>query len=294
MNLAVCLKHVPDPDSIETDPFTAEIDTKRLLYKTNPADMAALELGLDLRSANGSGQILAITVGSGQSAETLRRALAVGADRVLRIWDENFSETYPILTSMLISGALRSEGLPDLILCGARSTDRGSGLVPVFLAERLGWAAVMDITSLIVHGKELEVERWCAHGIRERVRVTLPAVISVRPSIASLRYASLPGILLACRAIIPYLRPMDFGLSTSDLPKQNFNRRDLLPPKPRSRVISVPDSKASPYERINHILQAGLTKKTRQLLEDSPEKLAEALVEFLDTRKLIPPGHNLA
>ncbi|NTU85603.1 MAG: electron transfer flavoprotein subunit beta, partial [Chloroflexales bacterium] len=95
MRIAVCLKHVPDMTTVEVDPFSGAIDASRLLFVTNPADAAALELALQLVGERG--RVLALTVGPIATEAVLRAALAVGATRVLRLWEERLAAPAPPL-----------------------------------------------------------------------------------------------------------------------------------------------------------------------------------------------------
>lgn len=146
MRFVVCLSLVPDPDTIEVDPLTGEIDAERTLHILDPADAVALEMALRLRSKGDT--VTALTVGAVEADAVLREALAAGADRALRLWDETRTATKPAVTSMLLGAALRTEGLPDLVLCGWRSLARGSGKIPALLGEYLNWPVVTDIIQL--------------------------------------------------------------------------------------------------------------------------------------------------
>lgn len=286
MRIAVCLKHVPDPATVEVDPLTGVIDVSRLLYITNPADESALEMALRLRGAAGS--ILALTVGPEDAAATLRAALAVGADATLRLWDDLRAETDPAVTATLLAAALRVDGLPDLVLCGTRSADRGSGQVPALIAEFLGWPVVTDVTHLDVQSPVVYAQRRLDRGAREEVEVTLPAVLALEPGIARLRYAALPGLMAAQRAAIPVCGPSDLGLAPADLRHPMPVVRAVLPPTPRPRTIFTPDSASPAYERIGQILSAGVAKKSARMLEGPPDRMAAAIIDFLRERGFLP------
>ena len=121
MRIAVCLSRVPDPKTVEADPITGEIDAGRTLYVLNPADAAALEIALRLKAPGD--KVTALTVGPDEAESVLREALAVGADDVFRVWEEDRVKTRPLVTSLLIATALRTEGPLDLVICGARTAD---------------------------------------------------------------------------------------------------------------------------------------------------------------------------
>jgi electron transfer flavoprotein beta subunit len=288
MRIVVCLKQVPDPITVEVDPITGAIDHSRLLYVLNPADAAALEIALQLRGATGT--ILAIAVGPPQAEAVLREALAAGADSVLRLWDVTRSETNPFLTARLLAAALQTEGLPDVILCGARSVDRGSGQVPALLGEYLGWPVVTDVTQLGVQATVARVQRRLERGAREEGEVTLPAVLSFEVGIARLRHAGLPGLMSAQRAAIPVRTPADLGLTAADLHAPMVIRQAELPPRPRVHAMFIPDGTLPPHERVSQILSAGVARKSGQMLEGPPDRMAAAIIAFLRERGFLKGG----
>lgn len=285
MRIAVCLKHVPDPTTVEVDPLTGAIDGSRLLSIINPADAGALEIGLQLRGS--SDPIHALTVGPPSADAVLREALAVGADRVERLWDTTQPATHPLLTATLLAAALRVEPLPDLVLCGARSTDQGSGQVPALLAEYLDWPVVTDVTHVAHDGAVARVQCRLERGARAEVEVTLPCVLALEPGIARLRHASLTGLLTAQRAVIPVRHAADLGLTAADLSFPQPVLEAVLPPRPRPRVLRMPDSNQAPHERISQILSAGVTRKSGHILEGPPDQMAAAIIAFLRERGLL-------
>lgn len=285
MRIAVCLKYVPDLATVEVDPFTGAIDAERLLYVANPADSAALELALLLIGERG--RLLALTVGPAPTEAVLRGALAVGATRVLRTWDERLGATSPPLTAQLLAAALRLESLPDLVLCGTRSSDHGSGQVPAFLGEFLGWPVVNDVTQIDLQPGLARVQRRLDRGAREELEVALPAVLAVEPGLARLRHASFPGLMRAERAAIPVAGLGDLGLHSDNLAFAVPVVQAITPPHPRSRPIFTPDSERPPHERVTQIVTAGVTRKSGKVVDGSPEQLADAVLEFLQERGFV-------
>ncbi len=279
MRIAVCLKHVPDVTTVEVDPFTGAIDKSRLLFVTNPADAVALELALQL--CGSPGRVLGLTVGPSPTEAVLRAALAVGATRVLRLWDEQLDATAPPLTARLIAAALRVEGMPNMVLCGTRSSDMGSGQVPALLGEFLGWPVITDVTQIEVEPHQARVQRRLDRGAREVLEVSLPAVLAVEPGLARLRHASFPGLMRAQRAAIPTRGLNELGLNIDELAFALPVHQAFTPPRPRSRPIFTPDTSRPPHERIAAIVQAGVTRKSGKVLEGPPQPMAEAIVDFL-------------
>ncbi|MBK8211673.1 MAG: hypothetical protein IPK78_18665 [Rhodospirillales bacterium] len=279
MRFAVCLSLVPDPDTIEVDPLTGEIDAERALYILDPADAVALELALRLRKAGDT--VTALTVGPVEAEQVLREALAAGADSTLRLWDETRTSTKPAVTSMLLAAALRTEGLPDLVLCGWRSLARGSGKIPALLGEYLNWPVVTDITQLEIQAARVSFQRRLARGGRSEGEVTMPAVLAVAAENVRLRYAGLPGLMQSRRATIPVRDLPDLGLSPLDLNFPASTVHAATPPRPRPRTIFIPDGDLPPHERISQIMSAGVTRSAAQLVEGSPEEMADSIIAFL-------------
>ena len=282
MRFAVCLTYVPDPDTVEVDPLTGEVDVGRTLYVLNPADAGALEMALRMRSRGDT--VTALTVGPVEAEAVLRDAMAVGADHVLRLWDDSRTSTKPPVTSILLAAALRTEGLPDLVLCGARTLDRGSGKIPALLGEYLDWPVVTDITSFDISAARVRFQRRLARGARSEGEVTMPAVLAIETGAVRLRYASLPGLMQAKRAPIPVRHLPDLGLSPQDVNFPASTVHVAMPPRPRPRAIFIPDGNLPPEERIAQIMSAGVTGKAEQIVEGSPEEMADVIITFLRER----------
>lgn len=282
MRVAVCLSRVPDPETIEIDPITGEIDAGRTLHILNPADAVALEIALRLRSRGDA--VHALTVGPVDAETVLREALAVGADSVLRVWDETQAATRPTAAAMLLAAALRTEGLPDLLLCGWRSLAGGSGKVPALLGEYLNWPVVTDITALEIQAARVYFQRRLARGGRAEGEVTMPAVLAIAAEDIRLRYASLPGLMQAKRASIPVRHLPDLGLSPLDLHFPTSTVHVATPPRPRPRTVFIPDGAMSVDDRVSLILSAGVTRKSAALVEGLPEAAADAIFAFLRER----------
>ena len=280
MHIAVCLKYVPDPSTVEVDPLTGAIDEGRMLYMINPADESALELALRLRPPHGA--VTALSVGPAEADALLRDALAAGADRAARVWDAALGPIKPAITSILLAAALRVVGLPDLVLCGGHSADRGSGTVPALLAEHLDWPALTDVTQFEINAGQALVQRRLARGARAESEVRLPAVLGLDVDGIRLRQASLPSLMRAKHAPIPLYGLDALDLSPQDLRFPAMTLHEIMPPRPRARVLFAPESAGSVEERIGQILSAGIAGKSGKILEGGTvEQQADAIVQFL-------------
>ena len=283
MRIAVCLKYVPDPGTIEVDPLTGVIAADRLLYMLNPADESALELALRLRPANGA--VTVFNVGPVAADRLLQDALAAGADAAVRVWDESLHSLKPTITTILLAAALRVAELPDLILCGGHSVDRGSGTVPALLAEHLGWPVVTAVTQFEMQpdgSPVLRVQRRLARGARAESEVSLPAILGLETGLVHLRQASLPNLMRVKHIPIPVYGLEELGLSPPDLHFPAMTLHEVMPPRPRARVTFTPDSSGSVQERVAQILSAGVAGKAGKIMEGgAPEQQADAIIEFL-------------
>jgi electron transfer flavoprotein beta subunit len=191
------------------DPITGHISRDERSAGANPAELAALETALRVAEAWG-GRVLAVTAGSDAAEATLREANAVGAS-VLRVpwpsrkaadqdaWIASLANDGRWLAQALVA-AVRTVGEPDLVLCGDRSSDRGTGAVPAYVAHELGAAQALGLVSLTVDGRELRAQRRLDGGRREVLRVPRPAVCSVEAAGLRLRRASLQAELKARRS----------------------------------------------------------------------------------------------
>lgn len=280
MRIAVCLKYVPDPGTIEVDPLTGMIDADRVLYMMNPADESALELALRLRPPDGT--VTVLSVGPVEADRLLQDALAAGADAALRVWDDSLGSLKPIVTTTLLAAALRIKALPDLVLCGGHSVDRGSGTVPALLAEHLDWPVVTDVTQFEIQSGRLRAQRRLARGARAESEVTLPAILGLETDLMHLRQASLPNLMRVKHTPIPLYGLEELGLSPQDLHFPAMTLHEVMPPRPRARVMFTPDSNGSATERVAQILSAGVAGKAGKMMESgTPEQQADAIIEFL-------------
>ncbi len=280
MRIAVCLKYVPDPSTIEVDPLTGMIDAGRVLYMMNPADESALELALRLRPPEGT--VTAYSIGPAEADRLLQDALAAGADAAVRVWDEALSSTKPTVTSILLAAALRVKELPDLVLCGGHSVDRGSGTVPALLAEHLDWPVVTDVTQFELRSGRILARRRLARGARAESEVTLPAILALETGLVHLRQASLPNLMRVKHVPIPVYGLEALDLTPQDLHFPAMTLHEVMPPRPRARVMFAPDSARSAGERVAQIMSAGVAGKAGKILEGgTPEQQADAIIEFL-------------
>src|SRR5580700_6887592 len=193
MKIIVCIKQVPARDSqLRVASSGAWIQDADLSYEINEPDAYALEEGLQLKEKHG-GEVVALCAGPARAAQTIREALAKGADRAIHIEEEDLGAFDPLGAARLLAAALGPEN-PDLVLTGLQSDDLGYGQTGVILAELLG----LPHASLILHVEKtdagLTVKRELEGGWFQTIELPLPAVLTIQSGGNKLRYATLMGI----------------------------------------------------------------------------------------------------
>ncbi len=192
MKIVVAIKQVPARDSLlKVNASGSWIDDADLSWEINEPDAYALEAGLQLREA-ASGEVVVLCAGPERATQTIREALAKGADRAIHIETEE-AATDPLLLAKQMAAALESEK-PDVILTGLQSDDLGYGQTGVILAEVLGYVHATLVMSIETTGSGIRVKRELEDGWFQNVEMPLPAVLTIQSGAAKLRYATLMGI----------------------------------------------------------------------------------------------------
>ena len=249
MKIVVAIKQVPARDSmLRVDPGGNWIQEGDLSWEINEPDAYALEEALQLKEKNG-GEVIALCAGPARASQTIREALAKGADRAMHIEDDNVDKLDTLGIARVLAKAIESEQ-PDLVLTGLQSDDLGYGQTGVVVAELLGWAHSTIIMEVESRDGGIRVKRELENGWFQHIQMPLPAVLTIQSGISKLRYATLMGIKKAKTKEIRKLSPADLG----------------VPPTP---VISVA-----------RVYMPQKSKQT-QMLEGGAKEVAAKLVEKL-------------
>src|SRR4051812_47828662 len=179
MKIIVAIKQVPVRDSqLRVDASGRWIQENDLSFEINEPDAYALEEALQLKEKHG-GEVIVLCLGPARAAQTIREALAKGADRAIHI-EEAHSEALDALgVAKLLSAALQPEA-PDLILTGLQSDDLGAGQTGVILAELLGLPHSTIIMQVEVEASNLRVKRELEDGWFQHIQMPLPAVLTIQ------------------------------------------------------------------------------------------------------------------
>jgi len=215
MKIVVLVKQVPDSGAErrlrEADHILDRESADNLI---NEMDDYAIEEALRLQEAHG-GEVTVLTMGPQRAAESIRKALSMGPDAAVHVLDDALAGSCAVATSAVLAAALRKLS-PDLVLCGAESTDGRVQAMPHMLAERLGTAALTGARKLTVDGSTLTVERQTDEGY-ELVTAQTPAVVSVWDTINEPRYPSFKGIMAAKKKPVSTLSLADLGIDPGEV-----------------------------------------------------------------------------
>jgi electron transfer flavoprotein beta subunit len=212
MKIIVAIKQVPARDSqLRIASSQKWIEEADLTHEINEPDAYALEEGLQLKEKHG-GEVVVICAGPAQAAQTIREALAKGADRAILIEQDDPAAYDPLATARLLAAALKSEAA-DLILTGLQSDDLGYGQTGVILAELLGLPHATIIMQVEKQDGGIRVKRELEDGWFQHVDMPLPALLTIQSGINKLRYATLMGIKKAKTKEVKRVSPADLGVA---------------------------------------------------------------------------------
>jgi electron transfer flavoprotein beta subunit len=227
LNILVLMKRVPQTAEAEVrvDSSGKNIDRQNLTFDTNEFDTYALEEAVLFREKYG-GTITALTVGPPNSQDTLRVALAKGADNAVRIKAEDFGDLDGFKTAQLLHAAIKD--MPyDIIFAGTMASDDSYYQVGVVLAQLLGIPHATLVSKIEAEEGKADVHKEVEGGLQEHIEITLPAVIAVQTGINVPRYASLIAIRKAAKKEIG---TMGGGEVAQDALRLNAELQELYVP----------------------------------------------------------------
>src|SRR6185437_4984500 len=194
MKIVAAIKQVPSRDSLlKVNASGTWIEDADLSWEINEPDAYALEEALQLKEKTGNGEVVVLCAGPERASQTIREALAKGADRAIHIETGEQTPADPLALARLLASALESEK-PDLILTGLQSDDLGYGQTGVVLAELLGLPHGTIIMNVEPESNGIKVKRELEDGWFQNVWMPLPALLTIQSGATKLRYATLMGI----------------------------------------------------------------------------------------------------
>ena len=188
------------------------VDLANVKMSMNPFDEIAVEEAIRLKEAGAADEIIAVSVGVEKAQETLRTALAMGADRaILVVAAEDVHQDIEPLAVAKILKAIVEEEQPGLVLCGKQAIDNDMNATGQMLAALLGWSQATFASELSVEGDAAVVTREVAGGL-QTITVTMPAIVTVDLRLNEPRYASLPNIMKAKKKPLDQKTAADLGV----------------------------------------------------------------------------------
>ena len=218
MNIIVLVKQVPDTTDVKLDPKTGNLIREGIDSIINPDDRHALEAAILLRESTG-GKITVLSMGPPQAIDAVSEALGMGADKGVLLSDRAFAGADTWATSTTLGKALKKIGDYDLIICGRQAIDGDTAQIGPQVAEFLGIPQVSYVCGIEEVGeRSMVVKRRLEDGY-ERLECSLPALLTVIGEMNAPRYATVGGLISACRekAPIKVWNAADIGMQVSEV-----------------------------------------------------------------------------
>jgi len=191
------------------------VDLANVKMSMNPFDEIAVEEALRLREAGKVEEVVAVSIGVKQAQETLRTALAMGADRAILIvaTEDVHDDIEPLAVAKLLAAVVKEES-PDLVLCGKQAIDNDMNATGQMLSALLGWSQATFASEVDIDGGNATVTREVDGGL-QTIKVSLPSIVTVDLRLNEPRYASLPNIMKAKKKPLDEKTPADYGVDIS-------------------------------------------------------------------------------
>ena len=249
MKLLVAVKRVIDYNvKPRVKPDGSGVDLANVKMSMNPFDEIAVEEAIRLREKGAATEVVAVSVGPAKAAETLRTALAMGADRAILIQCDD--EVEPLAVAKILKGVVDEEQ-PGLVILGKQAIDDDSNQVGQMLAALLGWPQGTFASKLEVAGSDINVTREVDGGL-ETLKLATPAIVTTDLRLNEPRYASLPNIMKAKSKPLATKSPGDYGVDV--VPR--LETLKVIEPAKRSAGIKV----GSVDELVDKLKAMGVTQ----------------------------------
>jgi electron transfer flavoprotein beta subunit len=254
MKIAVCAKYVPEATATRRiDPQTKRLDRSGE-GTLNPFDVNAVEEALRVRDATGEGEVVIVSFGPERALEAMRRALAMGADRVVLVADEGAAGSDLVATSRVLAAALEREGA-DLVLFGQQANDADGAVLWAAVADRLQQPLISQVAELTLEDGKARGKRQTEYGY-DVIDAPLPALVAVSDAINEPRYPSLKGIMGAKKKPQETLSLADLGVAAEDAGEAGSRTtvEALNDPPARGDTVKIEDD-GSAAEKVLAFLQ---------------------------------------
>jgi electron transfer flavoprotein beta subunit len=255
MKIAVCAKYVPDAAShLRIDPQTKRLDRSGE-GALNQFDVNAVEEALKLKDASPDVEVVIVSLGPERALEAMRKALAMGADRLLLVSDEAAAGSDLVATSRVLGAALEREQA-ELVLFGQQASDSDGAVLWAAVAERLERPLISQVAELTHEDGKVQGKRQTEYGY-DVIEAPLPAVVAVSDAINEPRYPSLKGIMGAKKKPQETLALSDLGLAAEDVGEAGSRTavRELGEPPARGDTVKIEDDGTAPEKIVQFLLE---------------------------------------
>jgi electron transfer flavoprotein beta subunit len=241
MKIIVCVKIVLDPEA-PASLFKVDTEARKVIPPPgtspvlNPFDENALEAALKLKNNQGA-SITVVSLGKNIPKPIIKKSLATGADNLILLEDETFTDLDSYSTADIIARAIRKIGAYDLILCGREAADTDDGQVGLGIAEILGIPSVSLAGNIEANNNQLKVDRATSAGC-ETLEVSLPALVTVSNEVGNLRTATLQGILAAQKKPVTIWNANELGIDQPQM--QRTKLYSLFQPVRNTKCEMIP------------------------------------------------------
>jgi electron transfer flavoprotein beta subunit len=253
MKIAVCVKQVPDATvHKKIDPATKRLDRSGEAA-LNPTDLNAVEEALRIKESQGGGEVVLVSLGPEKALDSLRKALAMGADRAVLVSDAAAAGSDLLGTTRALAAALEREQA-DLVLFGQASNDADGAVLWAAVAERLRRPVISQVATLTVESDTITGKRQTEHGY-DLISAPLPAIAAVSDAINEPRYPSLKGIMGAKTKPQETMALSDLGVDAGDAGEEGAKTTvlDLGPPPSRGDQVKIEDDGSAPQKILDYL-----------------------------------------
>jgi electron transfer flavoprotein beta subunit len=254
MKIAVCVKQVPDATvQKKIDPQTKRLDRSGE-GALNPTDLNAVEEAIRVKEAQG-GEVVLVSLGPAKAVDSLRKALAMGADRAVLVSDETAAGSDLVATSRVLAKALEREEA-DLVVFGQASSDGDGAVLWAAVADRLRRPLISQVAELTVAADAVTGKRQTEHGY-DTISAPLPAVVAVSDAINEPRYPSLKGIMGAKSKPQETLSAGDLGLDADAIGEAGSRTTvlELGPPPSRGDSLKIEDDGSAAQKILDYVTE---------------------------------------
>jgi electron transfer flavoprotein beta subunit len=225
MKMYVCIKQIPDPNTVisKLDPNNKRLVRSGVSLVLDPGDESTISAAIKIRDTIGDSEVTVVSMGPTSAQEAMRRALAMGADRAILVTDPALEGSDALSTARVLAAVLKKEEV-DLVFCSTESTDGYTGMVPGGVAEFLGLPQLTFAREITIEGQKAIIKRVTTTGY-QTVECPLPAVVTIASGSFEAIYPTMKGIMGAKKKPFSQFSLTDLGIEASQVGEAGARER---------------------------------------------------------------------